>query len=70
MRNSGGPTSDRLARGQAEEAERYNLSTRNTNQMAVTATQGAGETLSGLARVREAAKRDKNLRFNNLQDIS
>jgi len=50
----------------AELVERRTLAARSTHQTAVTATQCAGETLPGLVRVREAAKRDKTLRFNNL----
>lgn len=38
----------------------------NPEKTAVTRTQSRGETLTGLDRVREATRRDKNLRLNNL----
>jgi group II intron reverse transcriptase/maturase len=50
----------------AEPVEQRTLAARNSMPTAVTATQCAGQTLTGLDRVREAARRDKTLRFNNL----
>lgn len=38
----------------------------NSEETTANCTQGQGEALSGLDRIREAARRDKNLRFNNL----
>jgi RNA-directed DNA polymerase len=42
------------------------LTKRNSEQPAVTATQRAGQTMNGLDRIRQAAKNDKTVRFNNL----
>ena len=50
----------------AEPVERRVLAARNSDQATVTATQSAGQAMTGLDRVREAARRDKTLRFNNL----
>lgn len=50
----------------AEPVERRVLAARNSEQTTATATQSAGQAMKGLDRVREAAKRDKKLRFNNL----
>jgi len=50
----------------AESVERRTLAERNANKTGGTKTQSLGQTLSGLDRVREAASRDKRLRFNNL----
>ena len=50
----------------AECLERRTLAARNTIQTAMTATQSAGQVDSGLSRVRQAAQRDRKLRFNNL----
>lgn len=38
----------------------------NPEKTTVNCTQGQGETLNGLDRIREAAERDKSARFNNL----
>ena len=38
----------------------------NSEKTTATCTQGQGEALSGLDRIREAARRDKSIRFNNL----
>lgn len=50
----------------AEPVERRVLAARNSEQTTATATQSAGQAKTGLDRVREAAKRDRRLRFNNL----
>jgi len=50
----------------AESGERRVLAERKTEQAAVTSTQSEGQAGSGLLRLREAARRDASLRFNNL----
>lgn len=50
----------------AEFVEKRSPAKGNSDQTTVTSTQRLESTSSGLGRVREAAKRDKNLRFTNL----
>ncbi len=50
----------------AEFVERRPSAEGNTGQTTVTGTQGPESALSGLSRVREAAKRDSKLQFSNL----
>ena len=50
----------------AEFVERRPMAEGNTGQTTVTGTQGPEGALGGLARVREAAKRDSKLQFSNL----
>jgi len=50
----------------AEFVERRPTAEGNTGQTTVTGTQGPESALSGLSRVREAAKRDSKLQFSNL----
>lgn len=52
--------------GDAESVERRALAERKAERSAVTATQSAGQSDSGLLRLREAARRDRRLRLNNL----
>jgi len=50
----------------AEPVERRVVTERNAGKKPVTVTQSAGETDSGLTRIRTAAKKDTQLQFNNL----
>ena len=52
--------------GAAESPEGRPMTKGNSEESSATCTQRQGEALHGLDRIREAAKRDKNLRFTNL----
>jgi RNA-directed DNA polymerase len=53
-------------KGDTEFTEQRALAERNTTTTAVTRTQSQGETVSGLDRIRAAAKREPHQKFNNL----
>ena len=64
--NKGAQSRQRRDQPPAEFVEKRPPAEGNRVQTAVTGTQGLGAASIGLNRVREAAKRDKDLRFTNL----
>ena len=65
-RTNKGAQPEEMGQPPAESVEKRSPAKGNRVQTTVTGTQGSEAASSGLDRVREAAKRDKNLRFTNL----
>jgi RNA-directed DNA polymerase len=65
-RTNKGAQPEHIGQPPAEFVEKRPPAKGNLVQTTVTGTQGPEAALSGLDRVREAAKRDKELRFTNL----
>jgi len=61
-----GPNKAAFSHGAAEAPEGRPMTKGNSEKSSATCTQRQGEALHGLDRIREAAKKDKNLRFTNL----